>query len=1088
MNGWRSWTDFDRWTVETAFTSVFGWRYKWCVASTFTEKMAKHSKKRKRKRLSSSSSDEDVKVSKGKESTHRSNNAKRTKVLKSERSSAKKKEKPDCPTVEGYSRSSCRRKESVSRLAQTEATVQKCSDKEEQYRKTERAYVPFHREKCTIKSGVAIVKGKTDIQSKTVEDGPTRTSRHIQDEKSSKRSPSKSRKHAFSSSFCSSEKCEHRWSEQRSSKVKEPQIHRKTKEETSSRIKDFSFCSADQHEHRWGEQRSSKLKEPQIHRKTKEETSSHIKDISFCSPDQHEHRWGEQRSSKVKEPQIHRKTKEETSSHIKDFSFCSPDQHEHRWGEQRSSKVKEPQIHRKTKEETSSHIRDFSFCSQEEHEQRSSKDKEPSAHRKTREEISSHIKDFHHLERKQLHKNKCQMWQEKDSRVQGSLYTENSSTSCPQNSSTSVKITTPDSTLNMPVNITPVQQKTPHSVSALKAIFPFTPLISPSYKIPKKSREKTLDTIPINTNLKPGTKSPDSGVLTSESKEQMVQQAHSCLDATPKFSFGDEKTSLFDMHPDANEGNAEPGNDQVQIVEELHLARSEKRLEVNILESYGELTSMEIDPPEEESAGTHSRQLPEQDVILIVDTNILLSHLNYIREIRTFGLKALGFPVILIPWVVLQELDSLKKGRNLPYCSMAHLVIPAISYIYTSLKNKEPRLWGQSMQQATESSNDLSAENNDDRVLQCCLQYQRLYPKCPVILCTDDKNLCIKAILSGVKALAKKDLELEVTKHDLHVSQNLQAPLTSPQVLSPVPDMKQHSKADEMKIRDFNKCLSAFKDCLQEIIYLKPPWTLRDVLGCFKKHWIAVFGLLVPRRKLQNVSNLISFFNSDTTVDHTAALRAVQEARGLVKEFCKSSKQVPHAISVMDKIFHKLQPQQSFSVEKDPAACDVVMSDDDNDEEDKRPTSAQVSHQEVWAVFDSMWSNISQLSGEVFRAVGFDSNTMQCVRLEGGPPPPQDAVACLHKLSSMVSQLHQAFSSILSSAPGLEEVQVLLSILKSNKIVDESSLTAKDLLDCFSQPDYREKLEIGRKQLMWALETLNHCVQAVSQHITIPMQ
>lgn len=50
------------------------------------------------------------------------------------------------------------------------------------------------------------------------------------------------------------------------------------------------------------------------------------------------------------------------------------------------------------------------------------------------------------------------------------------------------------------------------------------------------------------------------------------------------------------------------------------------------------------------------------------------------------------------------------------------------------------------------------------------------------------------------------------------------------------------------------------------------------------------------------------------------------------------------------------------------------------------------------------------LSLEVFKALGFDPHTMRCVQPEGGPPPPQDALACLHKLSSMVSQLLQAFS------------------------------------------------------------------------------
>lgn len=38
---------------------------------------------------------------------------------------------------------------------------------------------------------------------------------------------------------------------------------------------------------------------------------------------------------------------------------------------------------------------------------------------------------------------------------------------------------------------------------------------------------------------------------------------------------------------------------QSHVADELHLARSEKRLEVNVMQSYGELTCMDIDSPEE---------------------------------------------------------------------------------------------------------------------------------------------------------------------------------------------------------------------------------------------------------------------------------------------------------------------------------------------------------------------------------------------------------------------------------------------------------------------------------------------------------
>lgn len=45
----------------------------------------------------------------------------------------------------------------------------------------------------------------------------------------------------------------------------------------------------------------------------------------------------------------------------------------------------------------------------------------------------------------------------------------------------------------------------------------------------------------------------------------------------------------------------------MQVVEELHLARSEKRLDMNVMHSYGDITGMDIDPPEEGAVSTHCK-------------------------------------------------------------------------------------------------------------------------------------------------------------------------------------------------------------------------------------------------------------------------------------------------------------------------------------------------------------------------------------------------------------------------------------------------------------------------------------------------
>ncbi|KAG7265217.1 hypothetical protein CRUP_009104 [Coryphaenoides rupestris] len=141
----------------------------------------------------------------------------------------------------------------------------------------------------------------------------------------------------------------------------------------------------------------------------------------------------------------------------------------------------------------------------------------------------------------------------------------------------------------------------------------------------------------------------------------------------------------------------------MQVLEALHLARSEQELDLSVGHSYGELSGMDTDTPDDGENATLRTSRTENGLIVVLDTNILLSHLIYVKKIRSHGLGGMGFALVLIPWVVLQELDSLKDSNRMKG-SIVHLVTPAVHFIHTCLKKREPRLWGQSMQQALEGN------------------------------------------------------------------------------------------------------------------------------------------------------------------------------------------------------------------------------------------------------------------------------------------------------------------------------------------------------------------------------------------------
>ncbi|KAJ8277975.1 hypothetical protein GJAV_G00082320 [Gymnothorax javanicus] len=552
------------------------------------------------------------------------------------------------------------------------------------------------------------------------------------------------------------------------------------------------------------------------------------------------------------------------------------------------------------------------------------------------------------------------------------------------------------------------------------------------------------------------------------------------------------------------------GDLEMQLIAELHQARSQKLLEVSVVDSYGELTSMDIDPPEEVSSFSISKGHIHQDLLIVLDTNILLSHLDFVKKMRSQGLGAVGFPVILIPWVVMQELDSLKDGRLSSH--VEHKARPAVHYIYTTLKSQEPRLWGQSMQQASQRICGLDAENNDDRVLHCCLQYQGLYPGAALILCTNDKNLCSKALLSGVKALSKDDLLCEVER--------LQS---GPQVLTvqPLPihwpphtaEDKRQSQSQEgndenggntaAEAREVSTSVSvleealrgalslilesemkaAFDDLWLEVVLLKPPWSLGDLLLCFKKHWIAVFGQVVERSLLSSIECLSDCLCKGKTVDRHSTVLAAREARQLLLAFsCRSgySEKLAKPLAVVEQL---LQDVSQSSRDTGQTAGRCMQASNDGDvlmAVEETVTESRPSCQEVWAVFDNIWNNVCQVSSAVFTALRFVPGTLETTVPSDGSSPPEEALSCLHKLIFTIRQLLELLQRVLSLERSAGAAQALLAFISSSEVATiQPSFTAEALEECLSQQEYREKLSVGGSQLMELSLNLERCALAV---------
>ncbi|KAM9280547.1 transcriptional protein SWT1 isoform 5-T7 [Cariama cristata] len=494
----------------------------------------------------------------------------------------------------------------------------------------------------------------------------------------------------------------------------------------------------------------------------------------------------------------------------------------------------------------------------------------------------------------------------------------------------------------------------------------------------------------------------------------------------------------FEVFPPLEDSQDPETDQEMQIVEDLHVARVQKRMALSVVQTCGELTSMEIDLPEQDlniSAETFTSGL---NILVVIDTNIMISHLEFVKSLKSEDIPGVGRLALIIPWVVLQELDNLKKGKMLQH--VRDKAIPAVQFIYMCLKNQDSKLWGQSMQLASQKIYGLSDENNDDRVLQCCLQYQNLFPQAVVILCTDDKNLCNKAIVSEVKAFCKADLvtalqnlnvnrhqncvELQQSKCDTEFGKTERgdASLTE-QFPNILPDLEKNLGEalscileTEMKI--------AFGNLWMEILYLKPPWTLANLLKCYKKHWMAVFGYVVPRSLISTVECLYKHLCTGKPVDSSTMRILLQESKKLFHAFSSRSDYngvLPQAYAEVNKLYQTLTEVRSDS-EQDLSEDIMVLSENavcekmeamtpnlQNSEEEKLQPSFHVAqenrHQEIWSVLEGVWNTINLYSIEIFQKL--DPSTVTVSTKSSF----EEAFLGLQKLLAAVNDIREGISS-----------------------------------------------------------------------------
>lgn len=79
----------------------------------------------------------------------------------------------------------------------------------------------------------------------------------------------------------------------------------------------------------------------------------------------------------------------------------------------------------------------------------------------------------------------------------------------------------------------------------------------------------------------------------------------------------------------------------------------------------------------------------------MLDTNVLISHLHFLVELKDYAIKGVGRPVLIVPWIVMQELDALKSRST----KVATKVKQAITFLNDCFTSRHPRVRGQTMEE-----------------------------------------------------------------------------------------------------------------------------------------------------------------------------------------------------------------------------------------------------------------------------------------------------------------------------------------------------------------------------------------------------
>ncbi|KAG2195057.1 hypothetical protein INT47_003923, partial [Mucor saturninus] len=159
------------------------------------------------------------------------------------------------------------------------------------------------------------------------------------------------------------------------------------------------------------------------------------------------------------------------------------------------------------------------------------------------------------------------------------------------------------------------------------------------------------------------------------------------------------------------------------------------------------------------SESTQTEPYAVYNEICVLDTNFLISKLGYLDTVLSIAEQHPGSLLVILPWVVIRELDGLKSSRHGgaeedEICGRARR---AMRFIEHKLRDKCPSLRGQKMKEILDPHMAKTNQKGDDRILDCCMYFHH-HTKAKVTLLSNDRNLCIKVMVHDIDSISAESV------------------------------------------------------------------------------------------------------------------------------------------------------------------------------------------------------------------------------------------------------------------------------------------------------------------------------------------